>query len=520
VAKSHDYTTIFYMKNLIIFLLLTPIFTNGQSLTRAFPTFRFDHLAIVPDESAWFAAGSKATNIEGNGITVCKFGPNGNVLWSKQIMGKRDADGLAAMEDGSVLVFGNNTDVNNYFDPTIVHLDADGTWLSERVFGTPDNVERWDNVQQFSDGRVVAIVNEFVGFDDLITIYLFDATGQLTWVKAYSHDIFGDFDAIIEGDNEEIIITGRGNWTDFPGNVLLRLDAEGEIAGWDVFISETFELQMTAGKKLADGSIVLTGQGLDFGHFAAMKISTTGEVEWTQDINGGFDFYRIAQTHPDTILVATTSPIDDPDVSSTDYLLYKFLSDGTLAGTTRFGSDATDTPYRMLSKGDTLIWAGNSNGWGDPDTFMATLTLQLGNSICDRPFTPGEITPLDVKASIAEFNFVPAVINEPTNFEGTVVDWTVDPNIVCSDIVSTLSPANCALPSGLKTWQDWLLFLNQQQLAAVTPIQISDIAGRVISQNVNTIDMSLLRGGMYFYNFEIMYCGKKQLVSGKIIITE
>jgi hypothetical protein len=122
-------------RTLCVVLWFISVYLPAQSFTKVLRTdvariaFAADHLSPlgVPN-GGWYAS---MRGLGDQQVAIARFSNAGGVLWSKLLKGRRDVDALMALGDGGVLVFGNNQEVDNYFDPTVLHLSATGEIISD-----------------------------------------------------------------------------------------------------------------------------------------------------------------------------------------------------------------------------------------------------------------------------------------------------------------------------------------------------------------------------------------------------
>jgi hypothetical protein len=68
-----------------------------------------------------------------------------------------DPKALVTLDNGDILVFSNNSGLYQYFDASVLHLDAGGNFIKETVWGNPDDQDDWYDAKKMPDGSVVAV---------------------------------------------------------------------------------------------------------------------------------------------------------------------------------------------------------------------------------------------------------------------------------------------------------------------------------------------------------------------------
>jgi hypothetical protein len=479
--------------------------------------FSADHISPMNSANGgWIASMRGLGNQQ---VAIARFNNAGEVIWATLLEGRRDVDALMVLEDAGVLVFGNNQEVNNYFDPTVVHLSATGEVISEAVYGLPSELERWTTLERLSDGSGLAIINEFVFPDDVVAIYKFASDGSLTWERRVTHDIFGDFDAVIATADGGFCLVGSGNWSDFPGVALLKMDANGNLEWQKSYETADYELKMTQGVELVDGSLLMTGPSFEFGRMLMMKTDGQGEAEWIQEVDGAFDFYHPIAWDADTIIVGTTSPAQVVGSSfETEILLYRFGLDGSLLGADTYGTDSLDVPYDIQWGGGQLLIAGATGDGGGADSTRAFVQLLQPNTApCKATFEALDPISLGLPTPAVEFILGELDKIEKTEFTAVTASLPLVSITGCSDIVSVNNPSDC-----LRSERSLIDWLNSGELTMPDMrLQIIDMQGRTLGiydQPTAAVWPKLqsnLPVGIYFYTIKGSFCTHKQVLRGK-----
>jgi hypothetical protein len=223
----------------------------------------FSKVAPAPN-NGYYVAGEFGSDQR---ITVARLDAQGKPVWVKVPDDDRSVYDLAVLKDGSVLVFNNNGSYHEYFDASVLHLGADGSFISENIWGDPGNIDRLGSVVRLASGEYLA--SGTVGLEDgaaeVLLLVKFSETGKVLWSKTWDQGGFGGYSKPIE-------IPGGGFYTvahrldDEPKAALCRFDSAG-VFMWAKTYDFGEEIWLNAGLRLPDGTLVRfqVGQRPDFG---------------------------------------------------------------------------------------------------------------------------------------------------------------------------------------------------------------------------------------------------------------
>lgn len=312
-------------------------------------------------------------SLSGTGMGLAKpgaldlgFGQAGRVITS--MAGSRGrASGMALQNDGKILVAGAFSSGNNY-DFALLRYQKDGTL--DGSFGTQGMVttplgtlqDYGRSVVVQGDGKIVVAGDSFNGTNSDFALVRYEADGRL--------------DASF-GNGGKVITGIRNNSGEIGRSVALQRDGKILIAGYTD--NGTVNQDIALVRYGANGALDPTfGNG--------------GKV--TTDISGKDDYGTSAAVQSDgKILVAGYSDTND---GTTDFLLMRYLADGTLD--TSFGNGGKVVtavgPYYgsaqwAILQGDGKILVTGSTSKGSIDDFDFALVRYLSNGTLDTAFGNG-----------------------------------------------------------------------------------------------------------------------------------
>lgn len=333
------------------------------------------------------AATSNLTSAGSNDIILCKYNPQGEFIWAKQIGGT-----------------GNDVGDN-------LTLDADGNIYFSGVFENTVDVDPGPDVHNLS---AVSSSSSFV--------IKLDSSGNMTWVRFYPIGI-SRFN--IDG-NDNLLISGTFQGTrDFdPGTGIFNMTSAGSS---DVYVA-----------KLDDsGDLLWAGQigGVQFDNVFSMDMDNDGNVYLTGIFNFNADF------DPGVDEYSLTSQ------GNTDIFVEKINSDGTFGWAFQIGG--VDNDYARSIKFDpsnylyiTGLYKGTVDFDPGPAIFNQT-SIALNNMYISKLDLDGNLVwakQLACATNISESAGAAIVLDASDNiiiagqFAGTV---DFDPGAAASNLTST-----------------------------------------------------------------------------------
>ena len=267
-------------------------------------------------DGGYIVAGNAEYDYGGTFLWIMKLDASGNESWQKIYNGS-DNDWLVSIQqtsDGGYIVaeYAYNSSAGD-LDYGILKLDASGDIVWQKTYGGSSN-EDPHSIQQTSDGGyIMAGYTSSFGVGTDFWILKLDASGNITWQKAYG------------GSNTEIAYsiqqTGDGGYivagiTDSFNNVTLdilviKLDSNGAITWQKTYGSSTMEeyakyIQQTSDGGYIIGGIVHSYEPSNIQDFWILKLDESGNSIWQKTYGGSAsdEFSSIKQTTDSGFIVA------------------------------------------------------------------------------------------------------------------------------------------------------------------------------------------------------------------------
>jgi hypothetical protein len=166
---------------LITALCFMAVLLHAQPLSRVF-TFPENNGEMSVGEiskgknGTWFAAGSGVGDYQ---IFITKFDADNEVLWSNIYDDRRGINFILDLPgNGNTLVFNNNQ--TSYFDASILEIDENGEYVSERIWGTEGGAEGWSDFAALPNKTHIILGQGFDGDtgEDFNSISIMDTLGN------------------------------------------------------------------------------------------------------------------------------------------------------------------------------------------------------------------------------------------------------------------------------------------------------------------------------------------------------
>lgn len=497
-------------------LTLTLSFLKAQDFTRVYRAdvsnkeFAFYDLDAVPG-GGWYASGQGVGNFQ---LSIARFDANGSVLWAKISEERRGVSSIVALQNGGVMIFGNNQDFQSYFDASALHLNADGDVVNETVWGQPNDIDGWSAAKRFANGEVLAIgvtLTEELFVDQLL-MAKFSATGGFLWEKSFE----GAFADIIEiPDNGGFYLTGAN---------LARFDADGEPVWGKSYDFAGEDVGIFKGIRCPDGSLLFAGwdRRVNFTneHLLLFKTDADGEPIWVKSFDGpqNIGMFEIDLLDAETAVVTATSSTQSLPIVDNDNVVLRFSLDGELLSTLAFGSSTKDFPFDSFLDGDEVVICGLTSDAGGTDSTRAYISRSsLTASDCTKDYPMEEVAAPDLPTT-GDLSLLPFDVTAKTDFPATLATLQLSEQVTCGT-VSALEPGACdwAAPSSL-----WAALEAVAPVSQEVYLRVFDLSGKLVFEKNNPtpnevfFEKTPLPSGIYFYALQFEACGKKREWLGKL----
>ena len=203
------------------------------------------------------------------------------------------------------------------------------------------------SIQQTGDGGYVlgGTTNSFGAGGLDIWILKLSASGDIEWQKAYGgsgddSSCFvkqtGDGGYVAAGDTQSFGSGDRDIW-------ILKLSSSGDVE-WQVAYGGSSSDRTCSVRQTGDGGFVVGGTTQSFGNgaddFWLMKLSSTGSVEWQKTFGTSSSETCHALDRTDDGGCVAAGSVSSYGSGSSDFLVVRLLSDGTLGSPCRFFQDS------------------------------------------------------------------------------------------------------------------------------------------------------------------------------------
>ncbi|MCT4628305.1 hypothetical protein [Winogradskyella sp.] len=257
------------------------------------------------------------------------------------------AKAVTKTNDGGYAVLGHTQSIdgditdkqNENFDYWLLKFDSENNLQWSKTYGG-SNDDRGNDIIQTADGGYIVIgysssndedVSENAGLRDYWLLKL-DASGNIIWQKSYGYS------GIDVGHN--ITQTNDGGF----------------------FITGVLDVTASGG----EGNTSRNANRHAGGDYWALKLDTSGNIEWSKYFGGGFTDtpYDAIQTNDGYIIVGS-SDSDDVDISDNkgtyDFWVVKISNTGSMIWEKSFGGDEIDEARAIASTNDgNFIIAGDT----------------------------------------------------------------------------------------------------------------------------------------------------------------
>ncbi|MEI6411113.1 MAG: hypothetical protein WCR52_17125, partial [Bacteroidota bacterium] len=381
------------------FLIIGALFVVSNSTAQTFTkvytagSYQLSYNSIVPiNGNGWYAAGGARTGTE-NAAFISKFDNSGNPLWSLKPEENRDARALVTLNDGSVLFFNNNSGFQGYFDASVLHLGADGSFISETIWGKPNDQDDWYDAKKMPNGEVMAVgmSRESSGFSERLFLTKFSSTGQVLWEKIYDGGLFARFNEILPLPSGDFYVIGQSFNTGIAVSLLGKFSGNGDVQwvkSYDYGMKNSYFL---TGQPLANGSILMaayqTTLGVGDPSLNLVNISSNGVVTNQKAYDSSYDLgpFKMGKLNEDTLLIIAVSSGQVFPVVDNDQVVLQVSPQGDLFGTLGFGTNGQDMGGDAFFTGRQVVACGLTDTSADGTARRAFISKSgISASCCEK----------------------------------------------------------------------------------------------------------------------------------------
>ena len=339
-------------------------------------------------------------------ILVIKLDLYGSVEWAKTYgePAAEDVNAMVQTSDGGYAVTGYMASSEmNIWNLLVMKLSSDGSLEWVRTFGGKYTENIGFSIIQTSDGgyAVAGLYDYYSIFAGLAIVIKLAPDGSVEWARLYGGDSLDYAYSIIQTSDGGYAVAGVSmSFGDTRSDMLvMKLAPDGSVE-WAKLYGGSEPDGAWSIIQTSDGGYVVLGSTRSFGmgdvDLIVMKLAPDGSVEWAKTY-GWYDTdygTSIAQA-PDGgyIIVGGT---ENFGVDSSDFLILKISSDGTLEWAETFGGPDHDKASSVVVSKDYYTILGSSKSFGgDVEFLLLKLKSDGSYSGCDylKSCSPGVTTP-------------------------------------------------------------------------------------------------------------------------------
>jgi gliding motility-associated-like protein len=388
---------------------------------------------------------------------VSRFDNSANLLWSIEPQYYRDMRAVVSLDNGDILVFNNNSGLNQYFDASVLHLDDAGNFVKEIVWGTPDDQDDWFDARKMPDGSVIAVGMSRLSNDIVQRVLLarFSDTGQLLWEKMFDANEFLAYPEVVPLPSGGFLILGGTYVHTDRGILIARFSGNGDLLWSKEYARPGESHYVQDGIPVGNDEImVATYRALDFSinsETSLLRINLDGEINGQTLVSNasGLAPIGIGMIGPDTLALAgMTTPIVFPPTDG-DLVIATLTKTGNLTGNIAFGSDYQEFGTDVIFGDDEAVFCGST------DTSVTGIARQpfisRANprySCCRKSFQVFQL-PVDNPLAASDYPLTVAQNTVKQNIAITTSDILFTEKVTCRSYEETdILPADTSICTG------------------------------------------------------------------------
>jgi len=380
--------------------------TQGQSFINTYnfgsDFSGFARLSEAPGNSIYAAGWFRDANTQGTVLT--RLDATGNPIWAISPAEAREPRALVTLNDGSVLFFNSNLEFQDYFDASVLHVDANGVLKQELLWGLEGDQDDWFAAARFDNGEVIAsgISRAEQSFSQRAFFVRFSATGVPIWERTYDFDNIGSFTRIVPLSDGSFYAAGNFFANAKRLNVLAKFNADGVIDWVKTYDYGANELFWSGLIRLNDGTLGVSAiPAFGPANFEAVfiRLDAEGNVLFQRTYETGqtFQAQGLEQLSPDTLLLHGSFFLQN----EADQAIIRISPQGELLGALAYGYEALESTIFGIRLGDEILQCGSSvpaNNNGQPIAMISRSRADV--SCCALPIeaVPGPAIALVVQA--------------------------------------------------------------------------------------------------------------------------
>jgi gliding motility-associated-like protein len=425
------------------------VFANNctaQTFTKVYAAgdYNLQFINITPSNgNDWYAAGLARNNTD-YAAFVSKFDNSGNPLWSLKPEENRDSRALVTLNDGSVLFFNNNSGFQGYFDASMMHLGADGSFISETIWGKPDDQDDWYDAKKMPNGEIIAVgmSRESSSFSERLFLAKFSSTGQVLWEKTYNGGLIARFNEVLPLPSGDFYVIGQSFNTGIAVSLLGKFSSNGDLEWVKSYDYGTENSYFLTGQPLSDGSILMaayqTTQGAGDPSLNLVNISSNGTVTSQKAYDSSYDLgpFKMGKLNEDTLLIIAVSSGQVFPVVDNDQVVLQVSPQGDLFGALGFGTDGQDLGGDAFFTGRQVVACGLTDTSTDGSARRAFISKSgISASCCEKDVSviPISAPPLPIESTIP---FLPSAVPTKQSHTITLSNFPLTSSVSCQNLES------------------------------------------------------------------------------------
>jgi hypothetical protein len=322
---------------------------------------------------------SKTLQASSGGLALTKIDASGNVIFEKSYGGSTFDLGtnICTTLDGNLLLLGITTLSNasgTHVDILILKVNEDGDTLWTKTYGDPGSFDIAEGVLETDNGGILILRSTYNGSTNDLKLLHLDAQGDLLWEKIYNSPYNDEGINIERAGNDEYILLGRRQDGD-DDFYAMKVDAQGTVLWENTYGTPQYE-EAHSISKTSDGNFLLCGHssGLDPLHNLYLtKITTDGLVLFEKQYGGDAHdggTSAIELSNGNLLLVGET---DSYGNGSKRAFFIETDATGELIEELSFGGDLSDKFSAILEIDDAYYLIGESASFsttGNADMYV------------------------------------------------------------------------------------------------------------------------------------------------------
>ncbi len=290
----------------------------------------------------------------------------------------------------------------------------------------------------YTQGKELIVVgNTQQGAAQSILLSKLNMHGEVIWTRTYgtSPFMYSASDAILDNDNNIVVIGTRRSSTSNPDICVMKFDTSGNLI-WETTYGNSTDIEEGVSITMAsDGSYYLLGTYTipmgGYPNLYILHVSTDGSLLWTKIIDGNIYFFPKKITVTPANQIALLAGFYTQSNYNTKIYIALLDSSGTIIRDFSTGTWGNDVPEDFLPINDSTFWVcGHTNAFSMSTTNKAALfKISTSGKIKD--------TIILTETIGSQFKAMTSSINGDLLLAGIIMTNTADNNWLIARITSS-----------------------------------------------------------------------------------